>query len=281
MAELKRARAEAALDDVSDHLGVVLQRADEVLAQWSAFGAAVRSQVEREAGAIGEAVAGAVDTAVARATTSGVDRAIADQVGARLTALTTEIARLEARTRAAARGIVDQRTGDRRLLWVVIGGIVVANALLVAILLRRPAAVAAPAEPVKVEVAVPPGVGSVPATVPGAAAGSAEEPKADAPSSNEPLKAPTGPAKESAPRPDPSRPVPGTRPVAAPVGAGAAGAGAGAAGVRAVGVRAAGAGASGAATGSAASGAPAQVLGAGAHVPPAAKLPPRTAPPKR
>ena len=34
MAEPKRVRAEAALDDVSDHLGVVLQRADELLVRY-------------------------------------------------------------------------------------------------------------------------------------------------------------------------------------------------------------------------------------------------------
>jgi hypothetical protein len=214
MAEPRRARAEAALDDVSDHLGVVLQRADELLVQWSAFGASVRGQVEREAAAIGDAVAGAVDTAVARATASGIDRAIADQVGARLTALTAEIARLEARTRAAARAVVDERMGDRRLLWIVIGGIVLANALLVAILLRRPAAAPMRAEPTKVELATPPGAAVAP---PAATSGAAEEPQADAPRGSE-LPAP---AEENAPRPEPHPPVPATRPAGASVAGGA------------------------------------------------------------
>lgn len=287
MAEPKRARAEAALDDVSDHLGIVLQRADELLAQWSAFGASVRGQVEREAAAVGEAVAGAVDTAVARATASGIDRAITDQVGSRLTALAAEIARLEARTRAAARGIADQRTGDRRLLWVVIGGIVLANALLVAILLRRPASVPAYAEPTKVELVVPPTAGAAPAAGSGAGPGGVEEPQADAPSSNEPQKAPPGPVKENVPRPEPSRPVPGARPVGAPAGgAGVAAPAPAAAGPTANGVPAAtGSTANGvpAAAGPASAIAPMQVLGAsaGVRVPAAAKLPPRTAPPKR
>jgi len=258
MPEPKRVRAEAALDDVSDHLGVVLQRADELLVQWSAFGVAVRGQVEREAAAIGEAVAGAVDTAVARATATGVDRAITDQVGARLTALTGEIARLEARTRAAARAVADERTGDRRLLWVVIGGIVLANALLVAILLRRPEAVAAPQEPVKVEMSSPPAAALpvVPAAAAGSA-GSAAELEADAPSSNEPLRPP--PAKESAARPE-HAPVSGARPVGAPATGGAS------------------------ASGGSADGASAQVLGAsapGGHGAPAAKLPPRAPAPKK
>ena len=35
------------LDDVSDHLGEVLRRSDELLAEWSRFGAQVRTQVDR------------------------------------------------------------------------------------------------------------------------------------------------------------------------------------------------------------------------------------------
>ena len=202
MAEPRRARAEAALDDVSDHLGVVLQRADELLAQWSAFGAAVRGQVEREAATIGEAVAGAVDAAVARATSGGVERAIADQVGARLAALTAEIAKLEARTRAAAHAVTDERKGDRRLLWGVIGGVVLANVLLALMLLRPPATIVAstPAEPTKVEPAELPGAAVEPAaTAP--AAGTNVELGVDAPSSSEPSE-PMAPAKDGAKRPE-------------------------------------------------------------------------------
>jgi hypothetical protein len=249
MPEPRRARAEAALDDVSDHLGVVLQRADELLVQWSSFGAAVRGQVEREAAAIGASEDGAGDPAVTRATASGIDRAITDQVGARLTALTAEISRLEARTRAAARAVADERTGDRRLLWVVVGGILLANALLVAILLRRPAAapVSAPAEPARVEPAASPGAEPAiapAATAPAATAGPADESQADAPSSSE-LPAP---AEENAPRPESRSPVP-TRPAVAP-----------------------------------AAGEQVEVLGAsapGVRAVPAAKLPPRAPPQKR
>lgn len=191
MAELRRARAEAALDDVSDHLGVVLQRADELLAEWSAFGAGVRGQVEREAAAIGDAVAGAVEVAVARATAGSVERTLADQVGARLAALTAEIAKLEARTRAAARAVTVERGGDRRLLWAVIGGIVLANTLLVALWLRPPPAVSAPApaaEPVKL---APAAAGPAPAAADLAPAAVATpelagELAVDAPSSSEP-----------------------------------------------------------------------------------------------
>ena len=120
--------AARALDDVSDHLGEVLRRADELLAEWSRLGVQVRAQVEREVAGIGEVV----DGAVARAAGSGIDRAIAE----RLRALTAEIDRLEQRTRAAARAVAEQREGDRRVLWIVVAGVVLANALLVALLLR-------------------------------------------------------------------------------------------------------------------------------------------------
>ena len=134
--------AARALDDVSDHLGEVLRRADDLLAEWSRFGAQVRDQVEREAAAIGEVV----DGAVGRAASGGLDRAIGD----RLRALTTELERLEQRARAASRAVVEQRETDRRLLWAVVAGVVLANALLVVLILRRPEA-AAVAEPIRID----------------------------------------------------------------------------------------------------------------------------------
>lgn len=139
--------AARALDDVSDHLGEVLRRADELLAEWSRLGVQVRAQVEREVAAIGEVV----DGAVARAASSGIDRAIAD----RLRALTAEIERLEQRMRAASRAVVEQRDGDRRVLWIVVAGVVLANALLVALLLRKPEP-APVAEPIRIETPVAP-----------------------------------------------------------------------------------------------------------------------------
>lgn len=160
--------AARALDDVSDHLGEVLRRADELLAEWSRLGVQVRAQVEREVAAIGEVV----DGAVARAAGSGIDRAIAD----RLRALTAEIERLEQRTRAASRAVIEQRDGDRRVLWIVVAGIVLANALLVALLLRRPDPVPV-AEPIRIETPVaPPGPVEAAHAQPlaGSAAGSAD-----------------------------------------------------------------------------------------------------------
>jgi hypothetical protein len=154
--------AARALDDVSDHLGEVLRRADQLMAEWSGFGAQVRAQVEREVAGIGAAV----DGAVARAAGAGLDRAIAD----RLRALTSELERLEQRTRAASRAVVEQRGADRRVLWLAVAGIVVANALLVVLLLRKP--VAAPViEPVRIESVTAPPLASEPAVAPATAAG--------------------------------------------------------------------------------------------------------------
>jgi len=134
--------AARALDDVSDHLGEVLRHADELLAEWSRFGAQVRAQVEREAAAVG----GVVDEAVGRAASAGIDRAIAD----RLRTLTGEIERIEQRARAASRAVVEHREADRRVLWIVVAGVVLANALLVILLLRKPAVAPAP-EPIRLE----------------------------------------------------------------------------------------------------------------------------------
>src|ERR1043166_3582366 len=153
--------AARALDDVSDHLGEVLRRADELLVEWSKFGAQVRGQVEREAAAVGQIV----DGAVGRVAAQGIDRAI----GERLRALTLEIERLEQRTRAASRAVVEQRDSDRRLLWGMIAGIVLANALLVVLLLRKPEAPPA-AEPIRLDVpsAAAPAPGAAPAVTPSA-----------------------------------------------------------------------------------------------------------------
>lgn len=153
--------AARALDDVSDHLGEVLRRADELLADWSRFGAQVRVQVERDTAAIGEVVEGAI----ARAGTAGIDRAIGD----RLRALTIELEKLEQRARAASRAAAEQRDADRRILWGVVAGIVLANALLVVLILRRPEAPPV-AEPIRIDpppaaVAQPP-EGAVAPTMP-------------------------------------------------------------------------------------------------------------------
>jgi hypothetical protein len=153
--------AARALDDVSDHLGEVLRRADELLAEWSRFGTQVRAQVESEVAAIGEVI----DGAVARAAGAGIDRAVVD----RLRALTAELERLEQRTRAASRAVVEHREADRRVLWVVVAGIVLANALLVVLLLRKPEPVPV-AEPVRIESSAPsPSLSGGPAPAAGSA----------------------------------------------------------------------------------------------------------------
>jgi hypothetical protein len=157
--------AARALDDVSDHLGEVLRRADELLAEWSKFGAQVRGQVEREAGAVGQIV----ESAVGRVAAQGIDRAITE----RLRSLTLEIERLEQRTRAASHAVVERRDQDRRILWAVIAGIVLANALLVVLLLRKPPAAPA-AEPIRLDSTAPQSTGDPGGTTPaGNAAGAA------------------------------------------------------------------------------------------------------------
>jgi hypothetical protein len=165
--------AARALDDVSDHLGEVLRHADELLAEWARFGGQVRTQVEREAAAIGSVVDGAVE----RAASAGIDRAIAD----RLRMLTVEIERIEQRARAASRVVTEQREADRRVLWVVVAGIVLANALLVVLLLRKPEPARVPA-PIRMESTVAPpttdparDVGPAAGTGPGVSAGNVGE----------------------------------------------------------------------------------------------------------
>ena len=153
---------EAALDEVSDHMGEVLRRADELLAEWSRFGEVVRHQVEREAQGIGNAVASSVEAAAVRGVAASVDRALTEHVGARLTALTGEIARLEARARAATRAVADERAVDRKVLWVIAIGVIAANILL-AVMLFRPSPEPAPIQPPPVERTAPtPVPGSAP-----------------------------------------------------------------------------------------------------------------------
>jgi len=226
--------AARALDDVSDHLGEVLRRADELLAEWSRFGAQVRAQVDGEVAAIGEVI----DGAVTRAANTGLDRAIAS----RLRALTAEIDRLEQRTRAASRAVVEQRDTDRRVLWIVVAGIVVANVLLIALLLRKPEA-APVAEPIRMESTAPAAGVPVPGAAPAAASA---DPAGAANAASAAAISPTAPAGVDA-----NPPAPG-----ATAGSNAAGARAGAtAGSNAAGARAgatAGSNAAGARPGSAA-----------------------------
>ena len=208
--------AARALDDVSDHLGEVLRRADELLAEWSRFGAQVRAQVDGEVAAIGEVI----DGAVTRAANTGLDRAIAS----RLRALTAEIDRLEQRTRAASRAVVEQRDTDRRVLWIVVAGIVVANVLLIALLLRKPEA-APVAEPIRMESTAPAAGVPVPGAAPAAASA---DPAGAANAASAAAISPTAPAGVDA-----NPPAPG-----ATAGSNAAGARAGAtAGSNAAGAR--------------------------------------------
>jgi len=152
---MREARKVEMLDDVSDHLAEVLRRADALLAEWSRFGAGVRVQVEREAAAIGDAVAASVEGAVTAATLTAVDRALAEQINIRLRTLAAELDRLEQRTRTAANGVKRDRSIDRKILWIVVAGIVAANVLLVLMFVRGPdTIVAPPPEPLRIETPV-------------------------------------------------------------------------------------------------------------------------------
>lgn len=139
------------LDAASDHMAQILRRSDALLAEWSQFGAAVRAQVEREAGRIGDVVGNAVDTAVDRATASAIDRAVSERLGAQLSALSTEVTKLESRARAAGRAMTEHKRTDRGILIGLVVAVLLANGLLIALLVRRPAqpAMIAP-EPVPV-----------------------------------------------------------------------------------------------------------------------------------
>jgi hypothetical protein len=152
---MREARKVDMLDDVSDHLAEVLRRADALLAEWSKFGAAVQDQVQREARAIGDAVASSVEGAVTAATLTAVDRALAEQINGRLRALAAELDRLEQRTKTAANGVKRERSIDRKILWIVVAGVVAANALLVLMFVRDPdTIVAPPPEPLRIETPV-------------------------------------------------------------------------------------------------------------------------------
>ena len=155
-AETKRALRPDPLDTASAHMAELLHRADELLLEWSKFGAGVRAQVDREAQQIGGAVCDAVDLAVRRAAADGTARAISEQLGTQLAAVSAEVAKLETRARAATRAIAEQRRGDRTLIYGLIAAVLVGNVLLVVLLLRSPAAPVI-VEPVPVATPVAPG----------------------------------------------------------------------------------------------------------------------------
>lgn len=181
-----REPARAALDDVSEQLGEVLRRADRLLAEWSAFGTRVREQVDREAMGIGAAVASSVDAAVRGAADAAIET--------RLSALTAELGRLEQRIRAASRALDGERTTSRRIGWIAVAGIALANGLLALLLLREP-----------VGAAPPPAVADTPAVQPAITSDAATEAAIDAG-----IDAPT----DAAPVPVDAAPVPAPPPPA-------------------------------------------------------------------
>jgi len=179
------------LDDVSDHMGEVLRQADALLAEWQGFAGKVRAQVDHEARTIGDAVGGAIDAAIARGVDDAVARAMGDRLAAQLQQLAGELTKIENRARAASRAIADQRAVDRRAWWVLGGGIAIANALLVVLLLRGPAE--PPAAP-------PPAPIVVPAAIVAPDAAPAEPPPVASPAIDARVD-PTGSAAEPAAKP--------------------------------------------------------------------------------
>jgi len=222
------ASPERQLDDISDHLGEVLRRADDLLAEWSRFGDAVRAQVDREAQAIATTVGDSVDRAVIR----GVEKALVDQVGVRVNAIATELGRVEARARALARTATEDRTRQRALLWAILAGIIGANALLAVLLLRDGGSSAAPqpatfAPPPPVPAVTAPAAGSgsgsgSAAVVPAAGGSGSAPPAASSGSGSGSAGSAAPPAVEKAAAP-PIAPVKQPKPVVAPKTHGAPG----------------------------------------------------------
>ena len=206
---------ERALDDISAHLGEVLRRADDLLAEWSRFGDAVRVQVDREAQAIATTVGDSIDHAVIR----GVEKAVFDQIGNRVNAISAELGRIEARSRALARAASDERSRQRLLLWAILGGIVGANVLLAVLLLRgggdrAPAPAALPATtpaPAVIDAGAPAAPPPAPAatdgsgSAAGSGSGSAAAPVA-------PVKAAAAPAVAEPPKPQKPAAAPAVAP---------------------------------------------------------------------
>ena len=203
--------AAKALDDVSDHMGEVLRQADALLAEWQGFAAKVRAQVEHEARTIGDAVGGAIDEAIARGVDDAVARAMGERLAAQLAQLAGELTKIENRARAASRSIADQRAVDRRAWWILGGGIAIANALLVILLVRGPAE--PPAAPPPSPIVVPAAATVIaPDAAPAGSAAPSEEITTG--SANEPA---AGSAKPVAKSPPSGKPL-AAKPASPPTG---------------------------------------------------------------
>lgn len=133
-----RPRADEPLEALNDSLGRFLRQADELLDDWSRFGADVRTRIAADADHLGATVATAIDASVDRAA-SQVSDAVASRLLSRLTALTSDLDRVTAAARrAAATATADHRRTSPVLLGAL--AITVATNLLLALLLwSRPA----------------------------------------------------------------------------------------------------------------------------------------------
>src|SRR5690242_7430520 len=106
------------LSEMNDHLGRFLRQADELLDDWTRFGAEVRARVDGEVGRLGDTIADAVDAQVERGT-----RRVTDMV----------------------RELKVERSHTRSIAIAALVFAVLANVMLLLLLFRSPAPAPAPA----------------------------------------------------------------------------------------------------------------------------------------
>jgi hypothetical protein len=162
------------LAELNDHLGRFLAHADQLVDEWSRFGAQVRASVDGELGRVDRAIDGAVDQAVSRAAeragrelagtleaqvAARVDRSLGDGV----TRLRGELDRMARTAHAMGTGAPPRSdVGRLTLIAVVVGNLLLAGVLGLGVHQCATAAPAATSAPVVADAGV--------ASAPGAAA---------------------------------------------------------------------------------------------------------------
>jgi len=175
-----RGSGDDALAELNVHLGRFLRQADELLDEWSRFGAGVRARLDEQLHQIESAFAQGADAAAQRAIATmarGLDDAAAARVdralGDRVASLRAELERLE-RTARGLNGASATRGGDAvaRRTWIAA---IVANVLLLVLIAlvwsrggssSSPTMVAPPPAPVVTPVAAPPTFDAAPPDAP-------------------------------------------------------------------------------------------------------------------
>ncbi len=171
MAE-RRARVPESVDplaELNDHLGRFLRQADELLDEWSRFGAGVRATLDQQLREVEAAFARGADAAVAKAAQAmqrGLDDAAASRVdralGERVAALRSELERLERIARGLGGGGAAPAK-DPRLdrIWIAVIATNVLVVVLIALVWLRGGSTSAPpqqpmiAPPVVIDAAPP------------------------------------------------------------------------------------------------------------------------------